>query len=893
MIKRKLLLLFSMPVVGIATLIFASAIALATFLEHMYETNAARAFVYNALWFELLLSYIALALIVNVFTKRMIKRGKIGILLFHCSIFFILLGAGISRYVGKQGIMHIREGESSNTVISSDIYFEVQLFANGVLKDEVMMKVFPSLLSQRFFSETVSSDGDEFKLAVADYQIPQEHGAVALLQISYLGNTEDVWVRKGAGTDYKAAEATIGDYHLRVTFGSKPFIIPFRVQLDTFEIARYPGSISPSSFKSFVTVLDDEPYATEIYMNHVLDHRGFRFFQSSYDEDEKGTVLSVNADKAGTNTTYFGYFLLMLGMLLALFDGKSRFKGLLNSSKRSIKIGGVLFLMFAGSLSAKAQTPVEVSTDLAKSFGEVCLQTSDGRMKPINSFASEILRKVHKSTKYKKYIPEQVVLGIMRNPAKWQKEPLITSGNKDVQNYLDVQSKYVSFSQCFDMKNGDYLLATILSKINKIPPEQRSTSDKSFLALDERVNIFNMVKNGRLINMVPDVRNVQAKWLNLSEATLYYQSRSDSVSIAFNYFVEGLIVGDVDQFESSLDVINAWQKSFSASIMPSELRLRSELLYNRINIFERLSVLYGIISFIFLFVTIWLLAKNNKIARYIQNVMLWLLIAGFLVHTVGLVLRGIIAGYVPLSNGYEAMVFVSWVCLLAGFIFLKQSRLVLALFGLLAASALLVAHLSFMNPQITTLVPVLKSYWLTIHVAVITASYGFLGGSFVLGVITLLMWVVLNKKNRFILGPVIRKLITINRIIMMPGLYLISIGCFLGGIWANQSWGNYWSWDPKETWCLVSILVYTFVVHLHHFPGMRGKFIFVIGSIFSYASIIMTFFGVNYFLGGMHSYAGEGAVSIPVAVYFIVPVLFLLIWKANKNNKKYLSLMYC
>ncbi len=883
---------FSMPVVGIATLIFASAIGLATFIENMYETNAARALVYNAWWFEMLLAYIAIALVVNVFTKRMIRKGRVGVLLFHISVFFILLGAAISRFTGEQGMMHIREGASSNTVTSSDVFFDARLLVDGKIVDETSEKVFPSLISRGFFSGTLKHNELRCKIKTVDYQKPDGHGGITAVKLICNGESKEQWVRQGAGSVYSPVSVDFGDFQVVMTFGSKPFTVPFYLQLDTFEIARYPGSMSPSSFKSYVTVLDDNAFKAEIYMNHVLHHKGYRFFQSSYDEDEKGTVLSVNADPVGSTVTYFGYALLMIGMLMGLFDRKSRFRGLLNSSKRRYVTASVAVLMMMVTSNTAAQSG-EISGKNAKAFGMVCLQTTDGRVKPINSFASEIVRKVHKSGSYNNLMPEQVLLGIIREPAKWEHVPFIANGNDDVKKYLKISDKYLSFSQCFDKSTGAYLLTDVLQRINKLSPELRTKSDKSFINLDERLNIFNMLKNGRLINIVPDISDADAAWLDLFDASSQYRGRNDSIAIVFNYLIDGLIVGDNAQFEGSLEIINAWQSSFSGHVLPSDVRIKSELLYNRINIFERLAAYYGLISVLFMIITIWLLVKKSTGLRRFQTVLLWLLIAGFLVHTVGLVLRGIIAGYVPLSNGYETMVFVAWSSLLAGIIFVRHSRLVMALFGFLAAASLLVAHLSFMNPQITTLVPVLKSYWLTIHVAVITSSYGFLGGSFIMGVITLIMMLFLNDKNKFVLGPVVRNLITINRIIMIPGLYLITIGCFLGAIWANQSWGNYWSWDPKETWCLVSILVYSFVVHLHHFPGMRGKFLFLIGSIFSYAAIVMTFFGVNYFLGGMHSYAGEGSVSIPLGVYISVPLLILLIWKANKNNKKYLSLMYC
>jgi cytochrome c-type biogenesis protein CcsB len=265
--------------------------------------------------------------------------------------------------------------------------------------------------------------------------------------------------------------------------------------------------------------------------------------------------------------------------------------------------------------------------------------------------------------------------------------------------------------------------------------------------------------------------------------------------------------------------------------------------------------------------------RGRKGASLFVKALGWLLFAGFLLHTSGLGLRWYISGHSPMSNGYESMLFISWVTLLAGFIFSRKSVFALSATAVLAGMTLLVAHMSFMDPEITNLVPVLKSYWLTLHVSVITGSYGFLGLGAILGLITMILLVLSNGKNRERIAATIDELTVINYKTLVLGLYLLTIGTFLGAVWANESWGRYWGWDPKETWSLITIVIYTLVTHSRLIPGMKDTYTFNLLSLFAFASVLMTYFGVNYYLSGLHSYASSDPVPVPVFVYVTVLVL--------------------
>jgi len=268
--------------------------------------------------------------------------------------------------------------------------------------------------------------------------------------------------------------------------------------------------------------------------------------------------------------------------------------------------------------------------------------------------------------------------------------------------------------------------------------------------------------------------------------------------------------------------------------------------------------------------------RGRKETSSFVKILGWVLFAGLLFHTLGLGLRWYIAGHSPMSNGYESMIFISWVTLLAGFIFSRQSAFALSATAVLASMTLMVAHLSFMDPEITNLVPVLQSYWLTLHVSIITGSYGFLGLGAILGLITMILLALSNTKNRERIAITIDELTVINYKTLTLGLYFLTIGTFLGAVWANESWGRYWGWDPKETWSLITIILYSIVIHSRKIPGMKDIFTFNLISLFAFSGVLMTYFGVNYYLSGLHSYAAGDPVPVPSFVYIAVIILTVL-----------------
>jgi cytochrome c-type biogenesis protein CcsB len=357
------------------------------------------------------------------------------------------------------------------------------------------------------------------------------------------------------------------------------------------------------------------------------------------------------------------------------------------------------------------------------------------------------------------------------------------------------------------------------------------------------------------------------------------------VQIIPNY-LQAVRDGDTAFASQLADGIADFQKHYGGEVIPSEKKIKIEILYNKLNIFNNLSMFYMLIGLLLIVLAFIEIFRESKALRITIKVLIGLIILGFLYQTAGLAIRWYISGHAPWSDGYESMIYIAWVTLLAGLVFSKQSNMTIAVTTFLTSIILMVAHLSWMDPEITPLVPVLKSYWLTIHVSVITASYGFLALSALLGFMNLILMILQSKKNRDVIEIRLNNLTAINERSLMIGLYLLTIGTFLGGVWANESWGRYWGWDPKETWALVSVVVYAFVAHFNNIPGLRGKFAFNFASVISYASILMTFFGVNYYLSGLHSYASGDPVPIPSFVYYMIGTIAVVSAWAYANRNK-------
>jgi cytochrome c-type biogenesis protein CcsB len=683
--------------------------------------------------------------------------------------------------------------------------------------------------------------------------------------------------------------------------------LPFDMKLLKFTLTRYPGSASPSSFESKVLVsVDGKTREERIFMNNILDVKGYRFFQSSYDKDELGTILSVKKDVIGRNITYTGYILLAIGFILCLFGRNSRFRQLSRQLKEmrikaKYPIATVIFLiMNLPATPSKAQQSMfeavqkfNVPEEHVKKFGTLSVLSSNGRVMPVNTFSSEILRKVHKSTKIGQLDSDRFLLSFLALPEMWARIPLIALPNEDLAMFFNLSPKQCAYIEMFDA-NGNYRLQEKLETAYNKPPADRNRFDKDLIKLDEQVNIVHQIFNYRLLNLFPKENDPEKRWY-ASGDDLSSLSGQDSafVANAIIWYSEtlqkGMKTGNWSEADKVLNLIVTYQQKRNNTVDINPKRLAAEIKYNRLEFFRWSKIGYlsfGGLLLVFSFIQLFRRRRWQTTITFILGTGVF---AVFLFHTFGMGMRWYIAGRAPWSNSYETMVYVSWAMALAGMIFIRRSKIAFALATLFAGIVLFVSGLNWMDPEINPLVPVLKSPWLMFHVAVIVAAYGFMGISCLIG-FTNLVILSLRAKNTQITDR-IKELSIINEMSLIIGLALMTTGAFLGAVWANVSWGRYWGWDAKETWALVTVIVYAIVIHLRLIKRCNNVWIFNLTSIVAFASVLMTYFGVNYFLSGMHSYGQTGSMSDLFAYLLLTVIITALLavtsyrgWKTSMNK---------
>ncbi|NND05426.1 MAG: cytochrome c biogenesis protein CcsA [Saprospiraceae bacterium] len=724
---------------------------------------------------------------------------------------------------------------------------------------------------------------------------------LARLLVNVDGQEVQLDLNGSKGRTGKAETVLVGDSKISAAYGSKYLELPFSIRLKDFIMERYPGTNSASSYASEVTLIDPRNNIERdqrIFMNNILNYDGYRFFQSSFDKDEKGTILSVNHDALGTWISYLGYFLLTLGMVLTLLSKRSRFHSLsrkLQDMRQSRKLAGLLLLVFplAGIVSANTNVEIDPSTVIdeqhAAKFGALIVQDHQGRMKPINTMASEVLRKLSRKTELYDLNAEQIFLGMMVHPVVWGNIPLIKIGrHEDLKAILEVDDKLATYNDFF---NPDYILRDLVQRAYNMEPKDRGTLEKEVIKIDERVNICNLIFGSRLLRIFPNASSQSNLWTAPSQGQhMHNQIGSDDFGAQFfPKYRTALMRQDWAQANELADELCQYQKKYGGEIIPSDRKINAEIQLNKMDVFSRVGKWYALSGLLALIMFFTLVFNPSMSERWPLRVMLTLLGICFLAHTLGLGLRWYVSGRAPWSNGYESMIYIAWTTILAGLLFTRKSLGGLAATSVLASTILMVAGLSWLDPEITPLVPVLKSYWLTIHVSLVAGSYGFLMLGAIIGVLNLILMIFTHQGNHQRIQKTIKEMSSISEMTLIGGLFMISIGTYLGGVWANESWGRYWGWDAKETWALVTILVYAFILHMRFIPGFRGLYAFNVATLFGLASVMMTYFGVNYYLSGLHSYAAGDPAPIPPFVFYTVASLFLIsllaLWKNKLNSR--------
>ncbi len=1057
--------LFSMRAMAMAMVLFFAAIGCATFIESYHGVQASKFWVYNATWFEILLGYLCVNLIANIVRYKMWRREKIAILTFHLSFIIIIIGAGITRMFGYEGLMLIREGATVNTIYSADPYlwlkiddgklqltYDKQLYLSDVNwndfsiplnfpnhKNEInieyvdfLSKHVDSLVKDPSFKESVLeivTDGKKSNyvpendvLILGATQIafgPQKVNGVNVykkngvlmmrpsLDLQYLpmammqqvrqtgGEVPDSAIvkvaagqeiplltttlytiggeqfvfkgeikhakkmklpsgRKDVGSDYLVVRVTdgkesklvtleggmgmiptaeffiLGGLRYQLEYGSKKITLPFSITCNDFIMERYPGSNVASSYASDLEIIDDaNNYRKKkrVFMNHVLDYNGFRFFQSGYDEDEKGTRLSVNHDYWGTNVTYLGYLLMAIGMLLSLVAPAGRFRELIDKLIKTMnksKGTAILLALFtlAGTASfaqdtlhdhehdhehaQPAQAPPAnpifriMSKEHSNELARLLVQDFDGRIVPMHTVCDQLLRKLYRSNKYEDYNAVQAVMSMHMYPDYWMEQKVIQVPTAVRDKYgLEAYASFVELSQSFPDGSLQFKWIKDYESAMRKRESERSETEKKLIKLVEKHQVFLGILQWNYIKVIPVANDKTNTWyVPLSQELMARDTVNSSLVLKYLTQVDkGSRDGNYREAIKLLGDLKAFQRETApASILPSETHVSVEISYNKMGIFKNAEYSYftiAMVLLIFYFVSIFRRSEKGpgKAFKFTRKFFVGLLVIIFLYHGAGLVMRWYISGHAPWSNGYEAVVFIAWMTMIAGFLFTRFSPVILAAAALLAFFMIFVTEMNLLDPEITPLQPVLKSYWLMIHVAVITGSYGFLGLAAILGIVNLILYTTRNQRNASVVTDNINIITYVSEMTMTIGLFMLTIGTFLGGIWANESWGRYWGWDPKETWALVSVLVYAVILHLRYIPALRGKFLFNVLSLWGYSAIMFTFFGVNFILVGLHSYAqGDGSVSLPpwvvVTILGFVAFTIFAIFKNAQFKKR-------
>jgi len=1029
--KKYFAKLFNTRAAGIYIILFAASIAIATFIENDFGTSSAQKVVFKSRWFELLLILFSISIAVNIIKFKMIKQKKWPLLIFHAAIIIIILGAGLTRYFGFEGMMHIRQGDTSNTFLSSNSFLKFKVnkkdktfrfnepvlfatlgnnnwhesfligndlidvevkefipnpkqiltegidgkptlkivvsgingredyfiskgemkrirnviynfkeniipeainikFENGslsfktnkVLTQMVMNTqkkdtIFPSNNFQPLKLRSLYSDGinnfvlPEFNKSgtisiESENSKVQSQSLTALkMNVSVNGKTKQTYVYGRKGMSGRPQILNFDELNLSIAYGSKEMTLPFYIKLNEFILDKYPGTNSASSYASEVQLIDQNKNVKKdfrIYMNNILNYNGYRFFQSSFDKDEKGTYLSVNNDFLGTLISYIGYALLTIGMLLTFFSKKTRFYLVIQKIK-TLRLKNSTFtlaILLLSSFFSFAQLQKEdlnvkqvVNIDHANKFSRLIVQDFKGRMKPVHTLSSELLRKLSKKESLYGLTADQIMLSIFINSSDWYGVNIIKLGkHKDIQKKIGVSSDIVSYKDFFS-KNGDYKLREDVRRAHGMNQSDRGVYEKELLKIDEKVNILSMIFSGSLLKIIPDINDSNNTWVSNNDHKNHNHSNNEN-SIAETFFnayktslKKAIKTKDYSDADKLISELKDYQYKQGGSIIPSSTKINGEILLNKSKVFSRLAMLYFLLGIAFLFFLFLSVFKPNIDLRIAYKVLFSLVVFGFILHTIGLGLRWYISGRAPWSNGYESMIYIAWTSTLAGIIFTRKSFGGLAATMVLAATILLVSMLSFLDPEITPLVPVLKSYWLTIHVSLIAGSYGFLMLGAIIGLINLILMIFLKDTNKIRLKRIIKEMTYLSELTLIGGLFMVSIGTFLGGIWANESWGRYWGWDAKETWALVTILVYAFILHMRIIPKLFGLFSYNVATIFGLATVIMTYYGVNYYLSGLHSYATGDPVPIPNWVYIVIASIAIISSMAYFKKKKF------
>ena len=643
--------------------------------------------------------------------------------------------------------------------------------------------------------------------------------------------------------------------------GMKEEKLPFSLCLKKFEAKMHDGTNAVADYSSKFTVIDgDDKSEGEVSMNNIYSHQSYRLYQSSYDEDGKGSVLAINADPYGIPVTYTGYALLFISLVWMLFDPKGGYRKLLKSPllKKGALITALILSMgniqtlHAESATGNLQKAV-LPKETAEKFGELHILYND-RICPVQTFALDFCKKIYGARSYQGLTAEQVLSGWIFYGNVWTNEPFIKIKSGEMKTAMNLPD-YASLNTFFNREMGGY---TIGQYVQEYYNGQQDKFHQQAADIDSKIQIIMELREGISLKVLPYTftKNVKATKDHpfIKAGTTTWFAPVDKLPLAveqqhalyiknvFSLLNGDVKAGNISRVNEFFVKMKKYQEVSSGNSLPTATQYKAERINNAFPFATILFIANLTLGFIALFYTIYRMMKKREIK--VLNIALPILLGvSFLALTFGLALRWIISGNIPMSNGYESMLTVAWFVMLISILMQLRIRIVMVFGFLISGFFLLVSHINQMDPAIGQMMPVLNSPLLSIHVSIIMMSYALLSLTFICGI----MGICLRSHGE--------ELQALSRIFLYPALTTMGFGIFIGAIWANVSWGNYWSWDSKETWALITFMIYAVVVHTQSLPVFRKPLVYHIYITLAFLSIAMTYFGVNYFLTGMHSYA--------------------------------------
>ena len=607
--------------------------------------------------------------------------------------------------------------------------------------------------------------------------------------------------------------------------------LPFGILLNKFNVTYHAGNMAAMDYASHITIIHNrkqEQY--QVSMNNIYSGYGTRLYQSSYDEDLKGSYLSVNSDPYGIPMTYTGYSLLFFALIAMLVDSKGKFRRLLRKETM------VLLMLIAGYVSAQAQPSLPRQT--ADEFGKILI-VYNGRICPVETYAIDFTKKLYGKKNYKDFTPCQVLTGFMFWGEEWMKEPILRLKGSELRSKLNM-NEYIAPINLFG-KQG-YILGPYLQDAQG---QENDNVSKQLLDTDDKMMLLMNLTQAKSLKIFPYMeKNESVDWFSPNDKFPASMPKAQQQYIRSILPLAAQLAkqGKTDMVNELIQKLRKYQYRYGGNTIPSNNAIRAENIYNK----------YPFTTLLFIFnLTAGLLSILFFTKKRRYKLFTWLMALSWIFLTFTMALRWMINGTIPLANGYETMLLLSWIIMLVAVLTTRKMQL-MTTFGLLMSGfMLLVSHLGEMDPSITPRMPVLNSPLLSIHVSIIMISYALLSLTFICAIAYFCTY---NSKREGI-KSVNRQLTSLSQIFLYPAITTLGLGIFIGAIWANISWGNYWGWDPKETWALITFMIYAIPIHSDSFSSLRNPKRYHLFMLLSFLSILMTYFGVNYILGGMHSYA--------------------------------------